>query len=188
MLVATIGMVLILQANLIASQVKVLVVQDSNPLVLSNGNFIRQPSGYFPWQRNVFKLKNFTAIESNESIQTINWTGNSSLSLSTNQNFFGNFMRNIFRLPLWQPNPPYTTIIGRAFSDSIQEPSYYGQYSPVVAPALMPKANRKVVRRKVPRRVLVRNLKSNQALLTNFKTVKVPMYEDDWQVRTRVLS
>lgn len=189
MLVATIGMVLMLQANLIASQVKVYTIQ-GYPLVLSDGNLIGQQSGFFPWQRDVFKFNNFSAIESNEGIQTINWTGNSSFSVSSNHNFFGwrSILRNLFRLPPRQPTPQYTTIVGRAFSDSIQEPSYYGQYSPVVDPVLMPKANRKVVRRKVPRRVLVRNLKSNQALLTNFKTVKVPIYEDDWQVRTRVLS
>lgn len=171
-------MVLILQANLIASQVQVYTLQGYN-----------QPFGFFPWQRDVVKYNNFSAIESNEGFQTVNFMGNSSFSLSTSQSDFslGSILRNFFRFRQRSPNVQYITLGGRSFSDSVQEPSYYRQYATVVAPAHMPKTNRKVVRRKVPRRVLVRNLKSHPALLTNFKTVKVPIYEDDWQVRIRIL-
>ncbi|XP_043067044.1 uncharacterized protein [Drosophila bipectinata] len=191
MLVSIIGMVLILQANLIASQVQVYTLQ-GYPLTVSEGSFSNRPLGFFPWQRDVFKVNNFSVSESNEGFQTINLMGNSSFSLSSSQNNLSlrSFLRNLFGFRQRQPSVQYLTIGGRAFSDSVQEPSYYRQYSSVVGPVLVPKANRKIVRRKVPRRVLVRNLKSNQALLTNVKTVKIPqfqspIYDDEWQYATQ---
>ncbi|KAH8279423.1 hypothetical protein KR026_009543 [Drosophila bipectinata] len=196
MLVSIIGMVLILRANLIASQVQVYAVQ-GNPLTVSEGIFSNRPWGFFPWQRDGFRYKNVSFSESTDGFQTINLMGNTSFSLSSSQNIFSlkNILRNLVGIRESQPSVPliqYLTVGGRAFSDSVQEPSFYRQYSPGVGPVLVPKANRKIVRRKVPRRVLVRNLKSNQALLANVKTVKIPqfqspIYEDDWQVRTRVL-
>ncbi|KAH8331456.1 hypothetical protein KR074_003637 [Drosophila pseudoananassae] len=193
MLVAIIGMFLILQANLIASQVQVYTLQDY-PLTASEGSFSNRPWGFFPWQRDVFKFNNFSVSESNEGFQTINLMGNSSFSLSSSHKNLSlkSFLRNLFGFRQRQPSLQYITIGGRAFSDSVQGPSYYRQYSPVAGPILVPKANRKIVRRKVPRRVLVRNLQSTQALLTNVKAVKIPqfpspIYDNEWQVRSIVL-
>ncbi|XP_020806840.1 uncharacterized protein LOC110182989 [Drosophila serrata] len=46
----------------------------------------------------------------------------------------------------------------------------------------VPRTRVKIIRQNVPRRMMVRNLRSSQAHLTNMQTLSFPVFEDEWQM------
>uniref|UniRef100_A0A6P4F233 Uncharacterized protein LOC108048397 n=1 Tax=Drosophila rhopaloa TaxID=1041015 RepID=A0A6P4F233_DRORH len=186
MLVALIGLTLLLQVNSIAGQgyqvygspgVQVIYPTSSNVQVLGSRPFFRR--GIWEIVRNL----TITANATSQDFQFGSSLGNGNIALSNNQNSGNGPLRNLLRnLFGRQPNIQYVNLSGRAFNDRSQEPQtpVLYNYQPFASPELVSRTRVKVVRQGVPRRILVRNLKSSQTQMTNVETYRIPVFEDDW--------
>jgi len=187
MLVALIGLTLLLQVNSIAGQgYQVFGSGDVQVIYPSSGQV--QVLGGRPFRRGLWDIVRnltITANATSQDDQLVSLLGNGNIALSANQNA-GNGngpLRNLLRTLFGrQPNVQYVNLSGRAFNSRPQEPQYWNGFQPYVSPVLLPRARVKVMRQGVPRRILVRNLKTSQSQMTNVVTYRIPVLENDWQV------
>ncbi|XP_017126218.1 uncharacterized protein LOC108145340 [Drosophila elegans] len=188
MLVASIGLTLLLQVSSIAGQgyqvygspnVQVIYPTSSQVQVIGSRPFFRR--GIWEIVRNL----TITANATSQDVQFVSPSANANIALSSNHNSgnapLRNLLRNLFGR---QPNIQYVNLNSRAFNDRSQEPQYWGNYQPFASPVALPRTRVKFVRQGVPRRILVRNLKSSQAQMTNVETYRIPVFEDEWQYDT----
>ncbi|XP_017072662.1 uncharacterized protein LOC108108922 [Drosophila eugracilis] len=194
MLVALIGLTLLLQVNSIAGQafqvysspgVQVVYPSSSQVQVIGGRHFFRR--GLLNSLRNL----TITANSTNQDLQVVSSLGTGNIALSSNQVSSNAPLRNLLRTIFGrQPNVQYINLNARAFGDGSPEPQYWSNQEPrywsnqqqaFASPVFLPRTRVKTVRQGMPRRILVRNIKSSQALMTNVETYRIPVFENEWQ-------
>ncbi|XP_022232779.2 uncharacterized protein LOC111081134 [Drosophila obscura] len=195
MLAASLCLILLLQVNTIPGQ----IYQISR--IPGNGNVqIISPYGGqvqvfdsteqvrpYPWLYEMLNNLNITAKRTTENVQLISSLGNGSFQLNTTptpseeNTPLRTLLRNwFFRPSPAQPNFQVVNLGGRNLGD-LGDQSYWEDRNPTQV--LLPR--RRVAttgRRHQQRRILMRNLKYGQAVLMNADTLRMPFYEDDWEI------
>ncbi|XP_016946665.1 uncharacterized protein LOC108022317 [Drosophila biarmipes] len=189
MLVLLIGLALLLQANSIAGQ-GYQVYGSGDVQVIYPSSAQVQVFGGRPFRRGLWNIvRNFTitANATSQDDQLVSLLGNGNIALSGSQNA-GNgngplraLLRTLFGR---QPNVQFVNLSGRAFNDRPQGLQYWKGVPPYTGSVLLPRTRVKAVGQSMPRRILVRNLKTSQSQMTNVVTYRIPVLENDWQYDT----
>ncbi|XP_015039928.2 uncharacterized protein [Drosophila pseudoobscura] len=194
MLAASLCVILLFQVNSISGQIyqinKINLndnVQAINPYGSHVQIFDSTDHGRpYPWWWEMVKNLTIQSNTTTQAVQVISPWGNGSgifqLNTIPTQSNVNTPLRTLlknwfFRQPA-QPNIQVLTLGGRALA----EKQYLHELNPTHV--LLPRRRATAGRRHQQRRILMRNLRSGEVMLMNTQTLRMPFYEDDWDIET----